>query len=603
MDQQRILVEVTINSSPTEALPFGDFSMNWKGVANINGNEVPTMQGTLQTVANSEGKLQFKFYNGADNQFSFSEAANVILDNSEGTSGIAKTATHRSEQNADFHSEFAVAYNATHFLRGKDTDNDGTPDAQQCNDRINMDENVWRYNLYNQIDGSRVNINSGFPFVTTINNEQVNGHISYWGMWLPETVNKSQVASITRQDFSDSQNNLNYDVVHTPGRLIKRSKSVIPLSDLDGSHFIYWQNAEFLVEYTHDLTLNDGTAVASEGFYSIASIAFTQGQREVTTITPDKLTDNFLNFYSDSLRGSVAYDKNENPTHIAAFTEETISGSDSTLFGSNNQVTLACYSNCLKSILTSSQLQSDGDTPYLTDSNDPDAPAALYTFSLGDLTLRDMQGNPVAMADGQSPVSGGRHAWGIQTSAMVLQGTTLGSPWDTWNQDVSYIWETGPNDWNKMTFIRQQGISDLIQFERPLHFLYTHSNENDRNLIENAISEYAGQSVILEYGGQGDLWGFPEVKSSNQRHTRGFSIKDETVLTNTSGNYVVKATEMEKRMRELNVTACTQGASNLSLNNALDITLPTASDITPVTFSLTDKPVVTDSPKVVGGEL
>ena len=600
MDQQSILVDVTIASSPSDELPFGDFNMSWKGVVEMQGNEVPTMEGTIQTVENQDGKLQFMFYNGSEMpgmDFSFTEAANVILDDADGTSGIGKTATHRVDPFFEFHSEFSVAYDPSRFLRGKDENEDGLPDAQLCNDRLNMDENVWRYNLYQQADGSRVELNSGFPFTTEVNGEQYNGHISYWGMWLPENVDKSLVTSITQQDFSGEGSNTTFDVVNTPGKMIKRTRSTIPLADIDGLHLQHWNGAEYLVEYTHDFLLNDGYQVGSAGFYQIARIEFFEGQREVVPVDPTMVEGDFMHFYSDALGGSVAYDAFHDADNIVAFQEEIMSGADESVFGSATQISLACYNECLKAGVTAEQLAGIGDSPYYENSEDPTVPAVVYTFNLSDLTLRDPEGNAVAMADGESSL--GEDFWGIHSGAMVLEGTQLDNTWDTYNQDVSFIWETGPNDWNKMTFIREQGAAEFVQFDRPMQFLYSHSNDNDRN---SSDSEYAGQSYLLEYGGPGDLWGFPELEN-DQRHMRAFSLADGTQLSNQSGSYVTKATEMEKRMKELEVSACTQGDDALSLDAALGIQLPTSDDVASIDFGLADKPVVTDSPRVVGGEI
>ncbi|WP_444998215.1 hypothetical protein [Aliikangiella sp. IMCC44359] len=601
MDQQTILVDVTISSSPSDDLPFGDFNMSWKGVVEMNGNEVPTMAGTIQTVENQDGKLQFLFYNGSDIpgfDFSFSEAANVILDDADGVSGIGKTAIHRTESHHEFHSEFSVAYDSARFLRGKDQNNDGTVDAQLCNDRLNMNENVWRYNLYDYANGARKEMNSGFPFTTEVGGVHYDGYMSYWGMWLPESVDKSLVTSITRQDFSDDSSHETYDVVNTPGKLIKRSKSSIPLQDLDGYHFNYWNDAEYLVEYTSDNELNDGTSVNDAGFYKIARVEFSDGQREVIPQEAMMIDSDFMHFYSEALGGSVAYDELRDPSHIVAFREEIISGNDTNLFGSTTQVTLACYNNCLKAALTSEQLSMNQETPYYPDSQDVNEPSVLYRFSLSDLTLRDPDGNAIAMLNSEQTAEG-QFSWGIHTGAMILQGTQLDNTWDTYNQDVSFVWETGPNNWNKMTFVRETDATEFLQFDRPMQFLYTHENSQDRN---EADSDFAGQSYLLEYGGPGDLWGFPEL-DSGQHHQRAFSLADATLLANQSGDYVVKGIEMEMRMKELEVTACTTGDNALSLDSALSITLPTASDVATINFSLNDKPTVTDSPRVVGGEI
>jgi len=604
LDQQNILVEVTINSSPSELLPFGDFDMNWQGVVEIGGNEVPTMAGTIKTVENQQGKLQFIFFNSADTpDFSFTEAANVILDDADGTSGIGKTATHRTDPNFEFHSEFSVAYDPTRFLRGNDTNNDGEVDSQSCNDRTDLLENVWRYNLYQQADGARVELNSGFPFVASVDGQQLDGYMSYWGMWLPGDIDKSSITSITEQDFSDQGTNTTYDVTHSPGRLVKRTKSTIALADMEGSNFNYWDNTEYLVEYTSDMVLNNGVGVDAAGFYQIATIQFGDSGRETTPITPVLLTVDFLQLYSDVLNGSIAYDRVADPNNVIAFQQEFVSGNGGDLFGSATQVTFACYQDCLKADITSAQLELNNDTPFLPNSEDPTVPAALYTYSLTDLTLRDAVGNAIGMAADQQPASSGFYDWGIQTGVMVVEGTTLANVWDTWNQEVSYQWETGSNDWNQMTHISITGTSEFVQFDRPIQFIYNHEDANDRNLVNGETSEYDDQVYRLEYGGSGNLWGFPDSMTEDGRYQRSFSLADATNLTNSGGNFVVKAIEVEKRMRDLVIGNCTEGTEALTLSGALGIALPTEADVSDIPFSLADKPIVTDSPRVVGGEI
>ena len=199
------------------------------------------------------------------------------------------------------------------------------------------------------------------------------------------------------------------------------------------------------------------------------------------------------------------------------------------------------------------------------------------------------------MAEGQEASF---DVWGIHSGAMVFDGTVLENPWDAYNQEVSFFYETGPNDWNKMTFIKEAGSQSFVQFDKPMQFLYTHSNENDRNTNE---SELAGQSFLLEYGGAGNLWGFPELDDG--RHMRAFSLNDGTNMSDQNGEYVTKAIELEKRMRELALDSCTAGDNPLALDEAASISLPTAQDVSEIAFGLGDKPEVEGAPRVVGGEI
>ena len=166
------------------------------------------MRGTLRTVVNNQSLPQFSFVNvGGDAipgvsglGFASVESANVILDNANGSGGIA--ITHRSEtydnngtteSNA---STYAIAFDAGHLLRGKDTDANNVADVTSCKSRTDFNTQVWRYNLYHAVDGTfngnavtggqRVALNSGFPFTYDSDNNSSNdayGFVGYHGVW------------------------------------------------------------------------------------------------------------------------------------------------------------------------------------------------------------------------------------------------------------------------------------------------------------------------------------------------------------------------------------------------------------------------------------
>ncbi len=92
-----------------------------------------------------------------------------------------------------------------------------------------------------------------------------------------------------------------------------------------------------------------------------------------------------------------------------------------------------------------------------------------------------------------------------------------------------------------------------------------------------------------------------EKGEDSQQSENRFSLKDGTLLTNKKGRYVTKAVELEKRMRSLELSACTQGEDSLTLNVAKDIILPTINDVNLIDFTLNDQPVITEQPSVIGG--
>ncbi|MDQ1363747.1 MAG: hypothetical protein QG652_1609, partial [Pseudomonadota bacterium] len=171
-DGQDILVEITTSEAVSDTKPFGDFTLNFKGVGDAGdfggtpGTEMAVMRGTLKTVANTQSQPQFSFVNVSGDAlpgvtgmgFAHEESASVVLDDASGSGGVA--VTHRAETYDNMgtpvsdSSTYAIAFNADHLLRGKDTNGDDTADAQNCKSRTNFDTQVWRYNLYHAADGT-----------------------------------------------------------------------------------------------------------------------------------------------------------------------------------------------------------------------------------------------------------------------------------------------------------------------------------------------------------------------------------------------------------------------------------------------------------------
>ncbi len=602
MDQQRILVEVTIDSEGDESNPYGQFIMNWKGVVDMNGNDMQTMHGTIQASVDSDGRPNILFFDEGGSEemgFTFSEATNILMDSAESQSGIAKTAFEHSEPNGTFGAQFSVAYDQEYYLRGKDTDLNGEADEQMCFARNEFDQFVWRYNLYNSSDLSRVELNSGFPFYTDIGDNRYFGHIGYWGMWLPEEVDMSQVTEIVKQNYDDNST-ATYDVLHAPGKLVKRVKTSLPLEEIEG---VYLEYGDLRVEYTHDFELNSGDQVGEPGFYAIARrTEASDGTVDFEPIEPYVLTDDHMFFWSQALGGGVNYDAFHDDTSVTIY-EESYVRSTADLDGSASALQLDCYHQCLKSNISSDQINYNNDSPYIEgnggSNGESTGPAVTYSFNFDTLTLEDPEGNPVALAADANVGENSPHYWGIQTGAMVVAGTTVEDGRDVWNADVSYFWETGHNHWNQTTVVSESGSDALVEFDKPINFLYTHTTANDINADENNPSPFDGQSYMLNYGGAGKLWGIPHEQGENNRYGPLFSIADGTSLADDS--YVVKGIDVEQRLRSVENNLCS--ANELSLDNISSLELPDASDITAVTITWDDKPTVDDAPRVIGGEI
>ena len=277
MDSQTILVQVTVTEGVSETDPFGSFSMSFRGVIDgaelglAAGTEVDVMRGTLQTVDNAEDKPQFRFINlGGDALglltdvgFGFEQAVNVILDDADGTSGVAlthdaNTFTYEGSGGTVEGSEergYAIAYDATHFLSARDDNDDQVPDDLVCRSRDSFDVRTWRYNLYHEVDGTfrgnpvlegdRVEFNSGFPFVYAADldgNSDDYGWVGYHGLWTERDVAPADGSTIYEFDY-DSDTQLERTLRVSPGKMIRRSAQEAPLLDFVGDEFQLWGGA------------------------------------------------------------------------------------------------------------------------------------------------------------------------------------------------------------------------------------------------------------------------------------------------------------------------------------------------------------------------
>nr|WP_269808989.1 hypothetical protein [Enterovibrio nigricans] len=106
----------------------------------------------------------------------------------------------------------------------------------------------------------------------------------------------------------------------------------------------------------------------------------------------------------------------------------------------------------------------------------------------------------------QSNINSTPHSWGVRSGPMVL--STVSNSYDIYDPAITteyYVWETGIQSWNQLTAVKDAS-DDIVSFEKPLQFAYTHSSANDRS---GSAGSYAGQTYLINYGGNGDFWGIP----------------------------------------------------------------------------------------------
>jgi len=178
--------------------------------------------------------------------------------------------------------------------------------------------------------------------------------------------------------------------------------------------------------------------------------------------------------------------------------------------------------------------------------------------------------------------------------------------WKAWSVlPVFYTWETGLNDWNKFTVLKDSNNA-VVKFDPPLQVEYTHS-QTDTSAPDY---KYNGTKFYLEYSGFGNLQGIPgrcvnmdtgletDCKDSagpdsGIQWVAAFTISNGATATDGTSTYFIKALEKSQRMRQ-------DPAGGAELSSSLTgYTLPTIADW--VDPAIGDEPSVTSAPAVIGG--
>ncbi len=600
-----IYATARVVEEPTDENPFGKFSMNFAMRETLSS---PTFfKGVLRTENAASGYIGFSFYeeggkglNQTHDPGEFSEVIQVHVNmTNDQSTGVARVKNQYRENfgmgdTGILSEEYLIAFDDTHFLRqmvGEDA---------VLYHRDEYIRSTWRYNLYDADGdniGNNVERNSGFGIRTESGDF---GWVGYWGLWVPDHVSISNGDTVYKEQFGPPGQGdpIAYTVVQAPGRLIKNTKNTVALADVDGDEFRYWEfdqqtytHSEFKVIYEH-----------TGGTWTKTHTWDWDNHEWVELETPELIvlqTGDWLHLWSDSLGGSINYVYGD--LTLTYWKEEFVHGDSEDLFPSSvTEATLYGMIECLRADITEAEAE-NGDV-WLSEGSI--SSPHIYEFHQADLALYlDATGNGtpltrVGLVDGAEPQTG-PYTWGMRSGPLLpAHPNTYGSlsnPWDAWNTDVFYVYETGPNDWNKTTSLLDS-LSNPVTFDPPLVFSYTHATANDAN----DDTTYDGKLVQLEYNGHGDLWGIPhdpiDVNGDGEpdHWTPRFSLKDGTAMGPTGTEYVIRAIDTELHLAE-----DSGGSTTLNLTGAGLLELPDGSDfVNPATIA---KPTVTDPPAVVAG--
>jgi len=575
----RIYGKATIRSSPTEANPVGDFTLDFKALTLDQRHDDPDtrFEGYLTTVARTDGQSEYAFFlahgdvdNPTPGEFAMRERCRVVGD-PQAQTGRAFTEQKSfgglgdGELNGE---EFHVQFDADYLVRKRIAG--GT--AVKAFDRNAFTTYVHRYGLYDA-DGARVNRLSGFPVDTA---DGKHGWVGFHGMWFPPEVTITDGQTLLRRSFQGGQAPVAYTAVVVPGRLEKLTRRAIALGDLideDLETFDQIARQSIRVRWTGSDLVKTARWQSNawqpvEPPVSIAGM-FTPGQ--------------FVHLYSQH-RGGVELvwpsGAPQNTTPASTRTSTVITQSSPELEAGD--LTLLGYVRRLKAAITQNEANYlAGQSPHFLDALNV-GDVKTYAFAKATMMLQ-LDGVDVALAPGVT-VAQGPGVHGFECGPLVT--SALGSLEELQQQGTTYLWRTGPNEWNQLRTVRDAGGA-IVAFDPPLVFDYTHAESG---------SPFDGRRFALEWDGS-HLGGIPHVEGAGGRFDPQFNIPSGTTLTLDGATYRLKQLEGEQRMNEIADVAGVMAARGFDLTTNL-LTPPTGGYVDP---AIGPMPELDAAPRFVGG--
>jgi len=615
-----IFVHISASEAPSDANPYGQFRLDFCGKGQGMSNCM--MQGYLQ---GANGSLSY--FQNEQRDFGNSTVA-LRLTSVGTTSGSGKLSMLSSDSGGSSAEEFLFAYDSAHFLRG-----------DQCFSRDASDPqtglSVWRYGLYDATTGERVTRNSGFPIEYTSNNVTYHGYLGYWGLSLPSAAQATLTngATVQKVDYSNGNSPVrtNYTVTVAGGKLTRYTKHTRTLASLDkirlntwvGDTTGFYSNAPANTQY--ELYWDE----ANQHFVATGVINCNGGNgcQTQSLVQEQAINNSFwqthgggVQGWSQTLGGDVYVDLHA--SSLVSTDPIVVYHSQDLVYPSSLPATLYCVNNCPTAAALSSYFDSNsGSSPYASSTFNNWQPSSSYVTYGSDSTKAVLTsgGQDVVYTNKDALQSHPEYQSGVRSGRLFTQlsdaqcGTQNGNPvycdYKVNDADVYYVWETGANNWNQFAAVKDAN-NTFLQFDAPLQLNYTVPSGTQ-------YGEYAGKTIVLQYGGFGDLWGIPgncvshltnqpvSCDTQDARYVPEFVIPYDTTLGQVSDgthSYLAKWLEREIRFARKDASAC----STLSLPS--NVTLPTQADLKDPTNPSSDiyigaQPTVTTAPRVIQGEV
>lgn len=622
---QTIYVHISATEAPSAGNAYGVFRLDYCG--KVDGISGCPSRGYLE--GTNSGLNFYQLDDGGQD----SQTTALRLTTANATSGSG-----RLQKDSQFeHSAFTFGYDSNLYRRADDN-------GEQCFSRDASDPgtglSVWRYGLYDADSGERITRNSGFPIEFSTGGQTYNGYLGYYGLSLPgDAMNAlTNGSTVDKVDYSNgnSPTRTSYTVLKAPGKLVKYTRKTRSLRAMDKIRFTTFvdNNANaFFAGATPNTQYELFWDDANGQFVASGRVSCSDAGCQTEDLdSPHSISLSYwttrggVQGYSNSLGGEVFVSLQGVSEPVDSASVQVVYRQQDLVYPADLPATLFCVQNCPTAASMAAYFSGTPgiDSPFVaaTYNNWQPTPAAsvvTYGTDAASATLRDGASAAVAFADADAYRQYPMYQNGLRTGRLFTQlseaqcdvsGTTF-CDWKVNDASVYYQWETGPNAWNQFAAVKDSA-GNFVTFDAPLQVSYTVPDGT-------AYGIYAGKSLVLQYGGFGDLWGIPGVcvsrltnatvncNEQGSRYVPSFVIPYDSTAGQVSDgtkSYVVKWLDREIRFAQKPLSACDTAGLTVPAN----VALPTASDLKDPTDASSDvyigaKPTVTSAPRVIHGDV
>lgn len=550
------------SQAPSTKLPYGIFRMDYC-------QKLSTATSCDENIGYIDAtKTGLAFYTSRQSGTYFNEFALQLSANSTNNSGSGIVIKTNNYNNIVTTSAIVFAHSPDYFYR-----DDGT--TPQCFNRSTnyAAESAWRYGLYHADTGERFMHQSGFPVEYTYTSantsgtgtagETYNGYISYYGLWMPVTLEPNATVNQITYD-TGTPVKTPYTLLQTGGKLTKYTTNYKSLTDLHKLPIWYYPyayvagptstgcyyDATTSTQYSSDCVMNAYQNYeiywdkdANKFYVSSAYNSTTYNMEKLpsplpvdnTAIVAADLYQWGLSGWSELVGGNFNIKATDfaqlatttSATRVITQTQDVVYPKDFAAI--NTAGGLQCITDCPTKVqidIYNTNGANYYDTPFTSPSYTYTFDGTYYNYTVPSYstlinrsyTLDPSTGN---LLDGGTAVTqsttntvySGRLVTGTDMASIQTAKTTLCGTGCTYSQsDVDlldtlgasysyYVWETSSNSWNQMAFLLDSQ-QNTVTFYPPLQVTF---DVPGTSTYENL----SGTSVTLQYGEFGSLWGIP----------------------------------------------------------------------------------------------